>query len=97
MADITAKNNLNISGCYGKNCLVEAAKAMNVEKVLTGSVERFGEKIIIVLRIIDVKNSIIEKIDITEYQNVPTEIQHMVEISVKKVLGMENDVQLKSL
>jgi len=94
MADIVAQNELDITNCYGKSCLVETAKVLNVEKVLTGSAERFGEKIVITLRLIDVKTSMIEKSDVTEYMNMQPHIQHMAEISVRKLLRLENDPAL---
>jgi len=96
MSDIlkSKSSGVDISNCFGKSCLVELAKLLNVQKVLTGSVERFGGKIIITLRLIDVKTSVIEKMDVTEFQNLQSEMQHMIEISVKNIVGIENDKHL---
>jgi len=97
VAYVTEKKGLDISNCYGKTCLLEIAKSLEVNKMLTGNAERFGDKIIINLRLIDVASSTIEKSDVTEYQNIPDEIQIMVEISVKKLLGLELDPNLVNL
>jgi hypothetical protein len=91
VAYLTEQKGLDISNCYGKTCLMEIAKSMGVDKMLTGNAERFGDKIIINLRLIDIASSSIEKSDVTEYQNIPDEIQIMVEISVKKLLGLDID------
>jgi hypothetical protein len=96
-AFIIKKEGLDINNCYGKSCLLEIAKSLEVEKLLTGYAERFGDKIIINLRLIDVKSALLEKSDVTEYQNIPEEIQIMVEISVKKLLGLEIDPNLVNL
>ena len=66
-------------------------KVLNVDKVLTGSVDRIAEKIVITLRLINIETELIEKTDVTEYQNIPDEIQVMTEISVNNILGLEND------
>ena len=97
VAYVTEKKGLDINNCYGKTCLLEIAKSLEVNKMLTGNAERFGDKIIINLRLIDVASSMIEKSDVTEYQNIPDEIQIMVEISVKKLLGLEIDPNLVNL
>jgi curli biogenesis system outer membrane secretion channel CsgG len=89
--DLTKKANLETDGCYGKTCLVEIGKVIGADKMLTGSVERFGERIIVSLRLIDVRSATIVKSDVTEHLNIQPEIQKMIEISVKNLLGIEND------
>ena len=96
-AHIIKKEGLDISNCYGKTCLLEVAKSLEVDKLLTGNAERFGDKIIVNLRLIDVTSSLIENSNVTEYQNIPEEIQIMIEISVKKLLDLEIDPNLVNL
>jgi hypothetical protein len=97
VAYIIEKKGLDIGSCYGKTCLLEIGKSLQVDKILTGNAERFGDKIIINLRLIDVASSTIEKSDVTEYQNIPDETQIMVEISIKKLLGLVIDPNLVNL
>ncbi|UCH14034.1 MAG: hypothetical protein JSV22_13145 [Bacteroidales bacterium] len=97
VAYIVEKEGLDISNCYGKTCLLEIAKSLEVDKLITGYAERFGDKIIVNLRLIDVKSSQMEKSDVTEYQNIQEEIQIMIEISIKKLLGLEIDPNLVNL
>ncbi|MGZ3862438.1 MAG: hypothetical protein ACXVPN_03020 [Bacteroidia bacterium] len=91
VADIVKKNNIDVKTCFGKLCVVSAGKSLGVDKMVTGSVERFGEKIIILLKVIDVKTEKVEKQDATEYLNLQPELQKMIEISVRKVLGLPLD------
>jgi len=97
IADILEKNKINTDGCYGKTCLTKVGKTLGADKMVTGSVERFGEKIVITLRLINVKTGETENSDATEYLNLQPEIQKMVEISVRNLLGLDNDPNLVNL
>lgn len=84
------------SNCFSKSCLVNAGKLLKADKMLTGSVERFEEKVIVSLRVIDVATETIEKNETTEYLNLP-EIQKMIRVSVSKLVGIEPDPVLVKL
>ncbi|OFY85181.1 MAG: hypothetical protein A3F72_05215 [Bacteroidetes bacterium RIFCSPLOWO2_12_FULL_35_15] len=88
MNDIFKKSHFKMDSCFSKSCLVNAGKLLNADKMLTGDIERFGEKIIITLRLIDVKTETIEKSDATEYLNLQPELQRMIEVSVKKLFNL---------
>ena len=90
MSDILKKEGLSQS-CFGKTCLINAAKVLGVNKMLTGSIDQFGEKIVISLRLIDADAGHIEASNIIEFLNLPTDFPKMVEVSVKDLLGIEND------
>jgi len=94
--EITSANKIDLSNCYSKTCLIETGKLLKVEKMLSGNVERFGEKIVISLRLIEVESGKVEKTESTEYLNLP-EIQKMVAISVKKLVGQEPDPNMVKL
>jgi hypothetical protein len=94
--DVVKANGVDISNCYSKTCLTETGKLLKADKMLSGSVERFGEKIVVALRIIDVASGTVEKSQATEYLNLP-EIQKMVSISVKKIVGIEPDPNMVKL
>ena len=91
VADVVKKNNIDVKTCFGKSCVIAAGKALGVDKMITGSVERFGEKIVISLKVIDVKTEAIEKQDATEYLNIQPELQKMISISVQKLMGIIPD------
>jgi TolB-like protein len=91
MEDGLKKNQIDPKSCFSKTCLVNAGSLLNVEKVMSGTVERFGEKIVVSLRLFDVASGNLEKSDATEYQNLQPEIQKMIEISVHKLLGLKYD------
>jgi hypothetical protein len=88
------KHNLNIANCYGKICLVEQGKVIGSDYMLGGSVERYGETIIVTLRLIDVKKETVLKTSIREYLNLPLEIQTMIRVSVREMFELSNDPNL---
>jgi hypothetical protein len=92
--DILTKNNVDLNACYGKTCVVEAGTLLKADKMLIGSVERFDERIAIIMKIVDVKTGVTEKSNTTEYQNTQKDLQRMIEISVKRLVGVEPDPKL---
>ncbi|MEW6468479.1 MAG: hypothetical protein AB1458_06110 [Bacteroidota bacterium] len=97
VAEGVAKNGIDIKSCFSRSCVVSAGKALGVDKMITGCVERFGEKIVISLKVVDVKQEVVEKQDATEYLNLQPELQKMIRISVQKLLGITPDQNLLNL
>ena len=96
VAQVLKNAKYDLSACLTKQCMSEAGKLLGVDKVLNGSVERFGEKIIITLRVIDVATSSVEKSNTTEYLNLP-ELQKMIALSVGKLVGAPTDPNMEKL
>lgn len=90
------KNNINIANCYGKICLVEKGKILNANKMLGGSVESFNEIIVVTLKLVDVKTGIAEKTQVKEFLYLPNEIQSMIRITLREMLGYKNDIELET-
>ncbi|HAN79309.1 MAG TPA: hypothetical protein DCQ31_16840 [Bacteroidales bacterium] len=77
---IIKKEGLTIDNCYGKLCLTEVGKQIKSDKMLTGTIERYGETIVVSIRLIDVAMEEIEKTQVREFLNLPLEMQTMVRI-----------------
>ncbi|MDW3197378.1 MAG: hypothetical protein R8G66_33685 [Cytophagales bacterium] len=97
VAEVAAQNNIDVANCFGKNCVTAAGKSLNVDKVISGSVDRFGEKVIISLKLYDVNTGTIEKQSAMEYLNLQSEIQRMIRVSVKKLLNVDPDPAVMNL
>jgi hypothetical protein len=95
--EVLKSNKIDIKTCLGKTCVLSAGKLLKADKMITGSIERIEQKIVISLKIIDVKSETIEKQDATEYINLQTELQKMVTISIQKLLGITPDKDMVSL
>jgi len=89
VAHLIEKNDLKIDNCFGKICLLEIGEKLNVKYILTGSTERFGDIIIMTMRLINVKNGAIEKTQVMEYRYLPKEIRTMVNMAIAKLFDLE--------
>lgn len=89
---ITMKqNSFDINIPYGKSQLIQIGNFLKVDKILSGSVEKYGNKIIVVLRLIDIKSKSIVKSNVMEYIDQEENIQEMIRISIRNIVGLEND------
>ncbi len=91
VANHMKKNKIATDQAYGKTDLIHIGSLLKVDKVLSGSAEKFGIKIIVVLRLIDVNTKKIEKVDVMEYIDQEEDIQEMVKISLHNILGIDSD------
>lgn len=91
---LVKKNQLEISNCYGRLCMVEVGKILQAEKMLTGSVELYGETIVINLQLIDVASQRIEKSKIVEFLNIPTQLSRMIGLTLQQMEGQTVDENL---
>jgi TolB-like protein len=95
--DILSDSGREFKNCYGKTCLVEVGKILKADVMLTGNVERFGEKIVVTLRLVNVHTETIEKVQVGEYINLQEELQKMIMVTVNNLLDIKNDENLVSL
>ncbi|MFY0686561.1 MAG: hypothetical protein JXQ90_05320 [Cyclobacteriaceae bacterium] len=97
VSDILSQNNINPADCFGKNAVVRAGNHLKADFMLTGSAEVFGGKIILILRMVDIKAKKITTTSVMEYLEVHKEIQTMAMISLNELLGIPNDPHLVDL
>lgn len=80
--------------CMGRSCLVKVGQELRVEKMFTGSIDQYSEKIIITLRSIDVTNGEVEHNHIQEFINVEKNIPTMLRLCLQKMFLMEVDQEI---
>lgn len=93
-SNIMKQNNILPSECFGKKQLVDVGKVLRADYMLSGSAEKFGEKIILILRLINVKDNKIEKISVMEYIYQEEDIQMMTRISLNDLFDLPNDPEV---
>lgn len=86
--------NIQPENCYGRSCLLQVGQALKADKMLMGSVERYGERIAITLKVLDVASGQVELSNTSEFQNVQPELQRMIEITVQRLVGIVPDKHL---
>lgn len=96
--EVLRENDIDMSSCYSKTCLIKAGELLSANKMVSGSVDRLGESIYVRLRMLDVRSESIEKEVVQEYRLIPEKIIPMVAIAVNDLMGIKNDESLvKSL
>ncbi|MEC8969006.1 MAG: hypothetical protein VX756_07660 [Bacteroidota bacterium] len=91
MMEIIQQLEVDPKTCYGKKCMLEVGKTAKVDKIISGSIENLGKKIVITVKILDVESEDYDKIVVQEFINLDEELQLMVQITINKALGIEND------
>lgn len=94
MAYLIDQNQLDASGCFGRLCMVELGKSLQAEKMLTGSIERYGKAIVINFQLIDVASEIIEQSKVLEFVDLSAQLPRMIGLTLQKMLGEEVDQDL---
>lgn len=94
MLEVLNENQVDVSNCFGKKCLTSVGSQAGVDKMITGAIENLGKKIVITVKLLDVKTGAYDKIAIEEFINLDTEVQTMMQITTNKALGIENDPEL---
>lgn len=79
------------TGCYGQSCLTKLGEELKVDYVMSGSLDGLGNKIVVTIKIIDVKNQTLYKSAVREFDNQEAEIQRMIEIVLAEMHGLTVD------
>ncbi len=80
--------------CFGKIGALEYGKTLKVDLAVTGSVERYADFIVLTLRLVDVNKGNMKKTQVREFLNLPDELQLMVRITLRELLGLTNDEKI---
>jgi hypothetical protein len=91
MADVLKAKEEYRTNCYGQNCLIKLGTELNVDYVMCGSIDGLGNKIAVTVKIVDIKNQMLFKSAVKEFDNQETEIQRMIEILLYEIHGFTVD------
>lgn len=94
MAEVYKSNPEFGTNCISKNCLQQLGEKLKVDYTISGSYDALGNKIVISLKLIDVKNGTLYKNIVKEFDNQEAELQRMTEIAVKEMHGIVNEKEL---
>ncbi len=84
---------ISTENCFGKQCLVDIGQKIKADKMMTGTVELYGEQIVINLKLIDVGSATVEKTQVLEFLNLKGQLTTMVGMTVKKMFDQTVDVE----
>jgi len=80
---------MDVTNCYSKQCLLDAAGLLAADQMVSGSVERLGEKILVNLKLIDANQGVVLQTAIGEYVMLPEELESMLRMSLYDLLGRD--------
>lgn len=87
--EIGAEKGMQLTNCYGKNCLLEVGKSIGVDYMFSGSIEQLGKKLVVSLKMLDVQTNEYVKTSIQEFITAPIEIQTMIQITLQNMLELK--------
>ncbi len=90
MAEITGSRPDFTTNCFGLNCLTNLGTELKVDYIMFGSFDKIGNKIVITIKIIDIKNKTIYKTIFKEFDNQEAELQRMIEIELREMHELIN-------
>ncbi len=86
--------NVSVENCYGKQCLVDVGKKIKADKMMSGTVEAFGEHLVLTLKLIDVGSESVEKNQVMEFLNLRTQLPTIIQLAVKKMFDQPIEADL---
>jgi TolB-like protein len=91
---ISKRDSTVFTSCFSRICLKELGDKLNVDFILTGSMNLLGEKVSTTVRMFDVKEGIFVNSVNRNYVDVPKNDLLMAELTLKDMMGLENDPEL---
>jgi hypothetical protein len=77
--------------CYGVMCLSDLGKRLNVDYMICGSIDKLSDRIVINIKVIDVKKRTVAQSLQKEYEYLPNELQRMIEAIICAMFGLPFD------
>lgn len=98
--DVEAKvkqGKIDVNSAFGKSTLIDIGRKIEADYMLSGSVQRFGSKLIFILRLVDVQKEKITRSDVQEYIYDEDYLQLMAKVSIASLfdLPVDSDLQAK--
>ncbi len=90
------RDSLNVKNCFSKICLSEIGEKLNADKMFTGSISKLGDKVIITLRLLDVKTKSFQDVHIKEFLVIPGSEFSMLRVCMNEMFGLPNQTDLVS-
>ncbi|MBK9270764.1 MAG: hypothetical protein IPM48_04135 [Saprospiraceae bacterium] len=88
-----ADNGFKLADCHSKSCMENLGRITGSTKILGGSIERFGDKIYLNFRILDVASGQMDKSYSMEFLALEERIGLMIEITLRKMHDLNVDEQ----
>lgn len=92
---LAQRDSIEIKKCFSKICLTQMGKKLNVDKILSGTIQLIGENIMVTFRLLDVETGTIEKSLTNEFLHIEPEVRKMAEITLRELFGQPVDEETR--
>lgn len=77
--------------CMGKECLTNVGKQINADFAISAAYDGLGDRILISIKIVEMKSGTIVKNEIGQFENQVDELNRMTDIMIYRILGISID------
>jgi hypothetical protein len=88
---VLKQSKISLDGCYSLFCLKDIGDVFQVDKIMTGSITKINQNIIVTLKIFDVKTKSWAKMGTESFNDISDQIPLMIELTLKKLLNIPFD------
>jgi len=96
MAEALKNDTKFTSDCYGVMCLSELGTTLKVDYVFSGSIDKLADRIVINIKVIDVKKQSIQKSLVREFDREDEGLQRMIESMLAEMFSLPFDQEVLS-
>lgn len=94
--DMAEVANPNEDGeCYSKECLIDFGTKLGVDLIMSGSVDKLGNKIVVNLKLININSGELQKNQSCEFDDQESELGRMFQITLQKMFELPVDPELE--
>lgn len=83
--------------CMGKECLISIGREIQADYAISASYDGLGDRILISLKIVDVKSGQIYKNEIGQFENQVNELNRMTDIMIYRILEIPIDENVEKM
>ena len=91
MAEVIQNDSIFGQDCYGVECLCAMGEKLKVDYIFSGSFDNLSDRIVITLKVVDVKEHRIYKSSIKEFVRQESDLQRMIEFMICDMYGIPFD------
>lgn len=91
VAKTMKENNIDQNIPYGKTDLIRIGGILKADMIISGSAEKFGNKIIVSIRLINVKEGRVETVNVMEFNDKEEYILEMIQVSIRSIFQIPNN------
>jgi hypothetical protein len=87
--DVMRKNKVDMEACLNKDCILEAGRLLKADYMLSGTIEKINNKVLIMFRELEVSTGNTTKTVTKEFPDDDKRAEDIIEVSLKEMYGVK--------